>query len=414
MQPVAEIAKKEAQIQPHYAEAFRCIGSECPDTCCAGWKVLIDRETYQKYQALPDLLPVLQTKVTLIPGGGEKDFAHFHMVEDRCPCLSAERLCGIQKEHGEEYLPRGCAQFPRSIRVDGKVTKKTLLLSCPEAARMVLLNPKLLEGEGISDGSLAGYRHFILHRRKSSGREPDLHESLWKLQRFSVVLVNDRRYPMWQRLFLLGMFCMRLHALSSQRQPERVPGLLDKYAQMLVNGDLVKLMEGIRGRPAVQLEVTLKIAQRALQVSRTSSFRGSVDDFLAGISSPDGTGSGGIVAAYEAARTQFYEPMMLAHPFLLENYLTNYILQRAFLSFDNPRGILTDYLILCTHYVVIRTTLIGIAGRYREQFGAQHVVQLVQGFSKASEHNAVFMEEVAKYISDSGLNRPGEMATLCI
>ena len=59
---------------------------------------------------------------------------------------------------------------------------------------------------------------------------------------------------------------------------------------------------------------------------------------------------------------------MLAHPFLLENYLTNYILQRAFLSFDNPRGILTDYLILCTHYVVIRTTLIGIAGRYREQF----------------------------------------------
>ena len=37
-------------LVPDYISSFACIGSECEDTCCAGWQVPVDKVTYQKYR----------------------------------------------------------------------------------------------------------------------------------------------------------------------------------------------------------------------------------------------------------------------------------------------------------------------------------------------------------------------------
>lgn len=42
-------------LQPHYADAFRCTGSDCDDNCCGGWTVFVDKATHQKYGATPSL-----------------------------------------------------------------------------------------------------------------------------------------------------------------------------------------------------------------------------------------------------------------------------------------------------------------------------------------------------------------------
>ncbi len=42
---------------PEYMKEFQCIGSECEDTCCAGWRVSVDKDTFMKYRQVenPDL-----------------------------------------------------------------------------------------------------------------------------------------------------------------------------------------------------------------------------------------------------------------------------------------------------------------------------------------------------------------------
>lgn len=35
---------------PEYLTKFSCIGASCEDTCCAGWKVAVDKTTFQKYR----------------------------------------------------------------------------------------------------------------------------------------------------------------------------------------------------------------------------------------------------------------------------------------------------------------------------------------------------------------------------
>ena len=37
-------------IKPTYYDEFKCIADKCPDTCCAGWQIVIDEETLDKYQ----------------------------------------------------------------------------------------------------------------------------------------------------------------------------------------------------------------------------------------------------------------------------------------------------------------------------------------------------------------------------
>ena len=37
---------------PKYMLTFKCIGSACTDTCCAGWDINIDEDTYEKYKDL--------------------------------------------------------------------------------------------------------------------------------------------------------------------------------------------------------------------------------------------------------------------------------------------------------------------------------------------------------------------------
>ena len=40
------------QLVPKYYDKFKCIGSECPETCCQGWPITIDKQTFNKYQKL--------------------------------------------------------------------------------------------------------------------------------------------------------------------------------------------------------------------------------------------------------------------------------------------------------------------------------------------------------------------------
>ena len=35
---------------PYYYKDFKCIASKCTDTCCAGWQIIIDEDTYSKYK----------------------------------------------------------------------------------------------------------------------------------------------------------------------------------------------------------------------------------------------------------------------------------------------------------------------------------------------------------------------------
>ena len=39
----------EIFLTPDYMINFKCIGKDCMDSCCTGWNIEIDKETYKNY-----------------------------------------------------------------------------------------------------------------------------------------------------------------------------------------------------------------------------------------------------------------------------------------------------------------------------------------------------------------------------
>ena len=57
-----------------------------------------------------------------------------------CTMLDDDRLCKIQKELGPEFLSNTCAVYPRTLNRVDNIVEKSATLSCPETARLALLN----------------------------------------------------------------------------------------------------------------------------------------------------------------------------------------------------------------------------------------------------------------------------------
>ena len=118
---------------PHYYKKFECTADKCPDTCCAGWQIVIDEETLEKYHKFEGAFGNrLANSIDWREGV-------FKQYEDkRCAFLDENNLCDIYTEAGPEMFCRTCKSYPRHFEEFENVREISLAMSCPEAAKLIL------------------------------------------------------------------------------------------------------------------------------------------------------------------------------------------------------------------------------------------------------------------------------------
>ena len=119
---------------PNYFNEFKCIASECEDTCCAGWEIVIDDETHKRYENVEgEFGDILRSKI--VKSDGENIFL---LNNGNCSFLNEKKMCEIYINLGEDHLCYTCQQFPRYTEEFLDLKEVGLSLSCPEAARIIL------------------------------------------------------------------------------------------------------------------------------------------------------------------------------------------------------------------------------------------------------------------------------------
>lgn len=116
-------------------EEFKCIGGSCPDSCCVGWTIPLNRETIEQYEKMQSSYSdkVLEN----IECTGEN--YRIKMGETgRCPFLNEHNLCDIYIHMSPEAMFPVCQTYPRKIKNYYDTTILTLFLSCPEVCRLLL------------------------------------------------------------------------------------------------------------------------------------------------------------------------------------------------------------------------------------------------------------------------------------
>lgn len=117
-------------------DKFKCIADKCRFTCCKGWDINVDTNTYNKWKETNELNYLLDN-VRFIKSHGENSFLINKETKGVCPLLNEEGLCNIVLNHGEEYLSSTCKSFPRIENKFENVKEMTLSCSCPEVVNII-------------------------------------------------------------------------------------------------------------------------------------------------------------------------------------------------------------------------------------------------------------------------------------
>ncbi|MCH2546195.1 MAG: flagellin lysine-N-methylase [Alphaproteobacteria bacterium] len=129
-----------------FVAQFSCLGDKCEDTCCKSWSMQVDDATYARYESeAPEL------KEAVIQGADGGHIMRRDEKSDFCVKFT-DGLCGIHRDYGSDFLGDACHFYPRVTRKIAGEAVMTGLMSCPEIARIALLESDMLTfNEGVVD-----------------------------------------------------------------------------------------------------------------------------------------------------------------------------------------------------------------------------------------------------------------------
>ncbi len=394
----------------------------------------VDLVTYEKYQELPPspLRALMDEAVERKPQGAAMaagaepahagEFAQIRMDgQNQCPLLTSDRLCRIHAELGEGLLSDACSTYPRITHSSSGLKETALALSCPEAARLVLLTPDLLGSKlvGTRGSAMKNKAGETVSRDSADKRESPLPPDFWQIRAVVGSLVLNRLCPVWQRLFLLDILCRRLDSIARGELKRSTAEFLVDFEATVASGALRAAMDTLPLDREAQLDVVLRLAGLLLHRSNVRPrFAECIQAFTAGIGNGPGATIESLTAQYTVAHDSSYEPFFRRHPHIVENYLINTMVRCRFpFGRDGMKAgaqpqMARESALLTAQFALVKGLLIGVAGFHGPAFSAAHVVHTVQSAAKHFEHHPEFLNMAHGLLVESQMNGARGLAIL--
>lgn len=412
---VANVKRKV--LVPSYYKKFKCDGKICNESCCTGiWNIFIDRHTYKKYKNIKD--KEIQQKLRKYmkrnrDSIGDKYYAKLKqdIATKRCIFLTENNDCEIQLKYGADYLCDTCLTYPRYVNIIDGNFEKSLTLSCPLAAELVLNDKDGIEFEIMEESNERIEVSFIENFNELKYNTKAL--KYFKLIRnFSSLLIKSRQYKLWERLIILGLAMEKIQQCEDNNSTDNIPSIINKFIQMITNNEFKNILEALPINPTLQMEILKEMLDERIilgAVEGTNFFQNAIETLI-GLNYSDNLSKGEIGKQYYNIYNTYYLPYMIDKDYIYENYIVNYIFRTCF-PYGNDKKVFNSYARLVFHYAMLKFTLIGSTGFYKESFDTKHIIKLIQTFTKNVEHSIVYEQKMQELIK---LNELNTMAYLAI
>ncbi len=383
---------------PEYLKNFQCIMTNCEETCCMRWIVNVDLKTYKKYKNLndPEISPIVDKyieKNSIFNSSSTDTYAKLILDENKaCSLLDENKLCRMQLKYGESYLSVVCDTFPKITNIIDDKTERSLTLSCPEAARIVLLNEKPMRFISFSEP----VNKRICVRKRFSTKKGVIFNALKKyfypLRMVTIDILQNRKFKIWERLIILGIFYKMVDDLILTAKVNAIPDLIGRIPNLLKQNKFRENLLNIDTIYVIQIKLLKELSEGITTRKLIDNYVDCFNEFLQGIGYTDGANDNDIINKYKEAYSKYYEPFMKDHEYIIENYLVNYVYKNLF-PFTLANSPFDSYIIFIIHYSLIKLHLIGMAG-YHKKLTKELVIKLFFSFSKTFEHNQKYFLDV--------------------
>ncbi len=344
---------------------FRCIAGKCPDSCCTGWKIIVDNESADKYnQAVGNIGDRLRRALV---DGNKK---YFRLDGDRCPFLNKDNLCDIYIELGESSLCETCTAYPRVIRKEQKngnmLMEACLTMSCPEAARLMM--EKRIEIEELTDTN----DNAVDNRQsKSIICSDDM------VQNLCISIIQDRRVPLYKRIITVIMF---INVISREKNVEIFEDIYTQFEDMKMRKEF---MDGITQEDKKDVPfIIYELMKKYFEICDTRIHNNETIKY---VENHIGTKEQ-FASEYEYMCKKYDEYVeQTDKEYCYENLLIYYIF-RHYKELSRKKLINEYITMMCVCYVITKTMHMLI---YKEEIEIKDAesVEIFQYYSKITEHS---------------------------
>ncbi|BBF43440.1 lysine-N-methylase [Lachnospiraceae bacterium KM106-2] len=232
---------------PDYYEQFKCLADRCKDSCCIGWEIDIDEDTYDYYKTVEgEFGDRLRSKIM-----NSEEPSFILQKGGRCPLLNKDNLCDICIELGESSLCEICTEYPRFTLEYDHTREKCLGLSCEEAGRLIFLDDhkaSFLETE---------IPEYYDEDEDETEEEKGMASYFQDARDMAIQIVQWRERKIEERISLLIAFATELQELIKHDTPEEIEELVHNYGDILLGKQ-----RAIEVNPAIEEELKLAFEER--------------------------------------------------------------------------------------------------------------------------------------------------------
>lgn len=320
------------------------------------------------------------------------------LPDGQCHFLQEDKLCSIQKHMGPDALSITCSVYPRIYNRFGSQREIAIGVSCPEAARVILLNPEPITFQTITTPLRADNRKITSWAFPSGGDgDPEQIDVLNDFRALIIAILQMRELSVGARLMVLGFLLEDIHRITTSETfsnaREMVP-VLTVFAGMLAQPRaLEKQYANIQSDTPRKLEVMTKLISQSLAVGANQRFNECLLAAAEGLAAEEGEG---LLEKYAYSHENYYVPFFKDSQHIFENYMVNHVISRLF---PFTRGSYLDlYRELVFNVCIIQVLLVGIAARHHG-LDESTVVKLIQTFSRKSDHSRSHLESLIELLA---------------
>lgn len=261
--------------QPRYFGEFQCMGSDCPDNCCYGWRIDWKKDEIEKVKNAENISPELKELVenSFVPINEERSQYMIKFPKSqKCPFQTNEGLCKIQRELGAEYLSYTCTIYPRCNILAENAIYNCCYMSCPVVQKKLMNDERSMDMINIPMKSDIVSSFTVANSAEKCQAYPELnHRGL--LLDFFYDLISDKKISLETAIILGALVAQKLTDIIAHKEYDRIPEALKAFRKQFHNAAQLKAIENIKPNYYLKFGFLAQIIEKIVENGATVLLR---------------------------------------------------------------------------------------------------------------------------------------------
>lgn len=379
--------------QPKYYSRFSCMGGSCPVSCCIAWRVDWDNneiEKLRKAECSDHLRELIDTSFVKID---DEKCAVKMTDKGRCPFLTEDNFCQIQKELGEEYLSYTCRTYPRHSIVSGNYVINYCNLSCCRVMDMLCSDSDCMKLENHTFVQNHCLECTISDKKMDLINHPEL-KFRHQLFEFFYEILSDESHSLETSIILGALAAQKLSEFIDKGMCDRIPEIIKAIKPQICNEANVHNVEQIKPHMGRKFIFAIMLNNELLK-----------SDLLDNISE-----NGEIMDTKYIMGAEKFNKAFADRPFALRNIALNLWLELKMPFMNNDFDLFNNYCYFTAAVAEIK--FLGAAIFAAENDPEKTFMEVSAYVVRALSHNSNKVKNVVNILKDAHCTSPAYIAAI--